>query len=206
MSSKIRLVAGLGNPGSQHAADRHNAGFWLLDELARRAGSSFHAESKFFGEICEVSLAGSRLRLLKPQTYMNRSGLSVAALAHFFKFEVDEILIVHDEIDIPSGELRVKQGGGHGGHNGLRDIIQHLSSLGFARVRIGVGHPGQKDHVKDFVLHAPGRDEEALIRTSIDKALDYLPKLVDGHFAEAMNALHRRTHREQVEGDKQDGG
>ena len=149
---------------------------------------------------------GSRLRLLKPQTYMNRSGLSVAALAHFFKFEVDEILIVHDEIDIPSGELRVKQGGGHGGHNGLRDIIQHLSSPGFARVRIGVGHPGQKDYVKDFVLHAPGRDEEALIRTSIDKALDYLPKLVDGHFAEVMNALHRRTHREQVEGDKQDGG
>ena len=203
MSSHIRLIAGLGNPGPQHVSDRHNAGFWLLDELARRAGSSFHAESKFHGEVCEISLTGARLRLLKPHTYMNRSGLSVAALAHFFKLEAEEILVVHDEIDIPSGELRVKQGGGHGGHNGLRDIIAHLASPSFARVRIGVGHPGEKKEVKDFVLHAPGRDEKQLIDTSIDKALDYLPQLVDGHFSQAMNALHRRTKREQVENDKQ---
>ena len=197
---------GLGNPGPQHTADRHNAGFWLLDEFARRAAVSFRSESKFSGDACEATLAGCRLRLLKPQTYMNRSGQSVAAMARFYKLDPAEILVVHDEIDIPSGELRVKQGGGHGGHNGLRDIVQHLGSADFSRIRLGVGHPGEKSRVKDFVLHAPSRDELQLINNCIDQALEFLPRLVDGHFTEAMNALHRRTRRPPAAGgDTVDG-
>ena len=199
MTRKIRLIAGLGNPGPQHVSDRHNAGFWLLDELARRGQVHFSNQSKFFGEVTEITLETNRLRLLKPQTFMNRSGRSVAALANFFKIEPDEILVVHDEIDIPSGELRVKQGGGHGGHNGLRDIVASLGSSDFSRIRIGVGRPRDKNRVKDFVLKAPGKDEQHLIEDTIDQALSNLPELVDGQFAEAMNALHRRTRRSTVD-------
>lgn len=195
MSTVIRLVAGLGNPGPRHVADRHNAGFWLVDELARRAGVGFLNEAKFFAEACEITLSGCRLRLIKPQTYMNASGQALGAVARFFKIEPAAILVVHDEIDIPAGELRVKQGGGHGGHNGLRDIVSHLGSADFVRLRIGVGHPGHKDQVHGHVLKAPSRDEEQTIRSCIDKAIEHIPGIVNGNLAQVMNELHRRTKR-----------
>ena len=188
----IRLVVGLGNPGPQHRRTRHNVGFWFVDELASRGGSSFRSESKFFGESCEVFLDGVKLRLLKPQTFMNRSGQAVGAFTHFFQLPLESVLVVHDEIDLPPGTLRLKQGGGHGGHNGVRDIVACLGSSEFARLRIGIGHPGHKDDVHDYVLRPPTKEQEEAMLNSLDEALEVWPQIVAGEFAAVMNVLHRR--------------
>ena len=194
----IQLIAGLGNPGAQYARTLHNVGFWLVDELARQGNSTFRRESKFFGEVCEVSLGAHRVRLLKPETFMNRSGQSILALAQFYKLPVDSVLVVHDEIDLPTGTLRLKLGGGHGGHNGLRDISLRLGS-NFARLRIGVGHPGHKDNVHDYVLHTPRREQEETLHSSLDEALEMIPQIVAGEFKQVMNVLHRRRRRSDDE-------
>lgn len=188
----ILLIVGLGNPGPTYECTRHNAGFWFLDELARRHGCTFRAEPKFFGEIARLSLEGREYWLLKPATFMNRSGQAVLSMAGFYKIPPEAILVVHDEIDLPPGTVRLKRGGGHGGHNGLRDIVNRLGSSDFARLRIGVGHPGSSDQVVGYVLSRPSKQDEELILQTIDEAADVFPLIVGGGFEKAMHRLHSR--------------
>ena len=162
-SAQINLIAGLGNPGSDYAETRHNAGFWFLDRVAANSGKSFLSESRFHGEACTVDMGGRTLRLLKPMTFMNRSGQAVAAMARYFKIPGENVLIVHDELDIPPGDARIKFAGGHGGHNGLRDLISHFGSPNFWRIRLGIGHPGSQAQVVNYVLMPPSRDDAVLI-------------------------------------------
>ena len=191
MSKGIRLIVGLGNPGAKYEATRHNVGFWFVDELARRANASFRPETKFFGETCRIRINDQECWLLKPATFVNRSGQSVSAFAKFYKLPVNQILVVHDELDLPAGTCRLKKGGGHGGHNGLRDTIKALDSAEFYRLRLGIDHPGHKDQVVDFVLSRPSRSDQETIDQSIDRAAGYLPELLEGQYAQAMNELHR---------------
>jgi PTH1 family peptidyl-tRNA hydrolase len=186
----IRLVVGLGNPGAEYAATRHNAGFWWVDEIAHRVSASLRVESKFQGLAAKVRLSGQEVWLLKPQTYMNISGRAVAALANFYKIPPEEILIVHDELDLPPGAVKLKYGGGHGGHNGLKDITAQLSTANFWRLRIGIGHPGDKARVADFVLSPPSPAERELIEVASRQALDILPEILNGQFEQAMHRLH----------------
>lgn len=189
--AKIRLVVGLGNPGSEYEGTRHNAGAFFIHELARQAGQSLSTESKFFGQTARVSFAGCDLRLLIPTTFMNRSGRSVAAMANFYRIEPNEILIAHDELDIPPGQARFKQGGGHGGHNGLRDIVPALNgSNDFHRLRIGIGHPGHASKVSGYVLAKPSKQDREAIDAVIDEALRSLPLLLSGDAVKAMTQLH----------------
>ncbi len=192
MSSPVQLIVGLGNPGSKYEQTRHNVGFIFVDELARSKGVSFKPENKFHGDVCKLLLAGNDVWLLKPTTFMNLSGKSVAALARFYKITPESILVVHDELDIPPGQLRLKQGGGHGGHNGLRDMIAQLSSKEFMRLRVGIGHPGQSRDVSNYVLGKASRDEQIDIDAAIDEALHTLPKIIEGEMQAAMNHLHSR--------------
>lgn len=186
------LIAGLGNPGSQYAKTRHNAGFMFLDQLAKTSGVSFKSESRFQGYTASVNIASTKCWLLKPSTFMNRSGASVQALAHFYKISPENILVVHDELDLDCGTARLKQNGGHGGHNGLRDIIQQLGSRSFFRLRIGIDHPGNSKHVVDYVLSKMTRDDEFNIEMSIERAIQVLPLIVNGDTNEAMKTLHTR--------------
>ena len=186
------LLVGLGNPGPRYVQTRHNAGFWFLDVAARRLKGNFRAEKRFQGEVAEGEWGGGKVRLLAPTTYMNHSGQSVGALAGFFKIPVERILVAHDEIDLQPGDVRLKVGGGHGGHNGLRDIIAHLGSPGFARLRIGVGHPGLSDDVVDYVLNRPGKAEQTRIDSAVDRACELLPIILDGDLSRAMQALHTK--------------
>ena len=186
----LRLIVGLGNPGPEHLRTRHNAGFWLVDALALREGARFGLESKLFGETCKVVIAGQPVWLLKPATYMNASGKSVAAALRYWKIDPAEALLAHDELDLPPGTARLKFDGGHGGQNGLRDTMRLLGHGGFHRLRIGIGHPGHKDRVTPWVLGKPGRDDEAAMLRAIDDALDVLPLAVAGDFNEAMKRLH----------------
>ncbi len=186
----IRLIVGLGNPGGQYADTRHNAGFWFVDEVARRIGASLRPEPRFHGAAARGTLEGRELWLLQPSTFMNRSGQSVAALARFYKIAPEQILIAHDEIDLPAGQIKLKYAGGHGGHNGLRDIHAHLGTPNYWRLRIGVGHPGSKDLVVDYVLHAPSKIDREKIDFSIDEARRQLPALLCGDAAAVMNHLH----------------
>ncbi|HEC20328.1 MAG TPA: aminoacyl-tRNA hydrolase [Gammaproteobacteria bacterium] len=192
MSSPVQLIVGLGNPGPKYEQTRHNVGFVFVDELARSKGASFKPDNKFHGEVCKLSLGGNDVWLLKPNTFMNLSGKSVAALARFYKIAPETILVVHDELDIPPGQLRLKQGGGHGGHNGLRDIVAQLGSKDFLRLRIGIGHPGQSRDVSNYVLGKAPRDEQIEIDNAIDEALRTLPQILDGEMQAAMNRLHSR--------------
>jgi PTH1 family peptidyl-tRNA hydrolase len=185
----IRAIVGLGNPGAKYEDTRHNAGFWFVDRLARRYGGQFRAEAKFFGEVCKVRIAGEDVWLLKPATFMNRSGQAVNALLNFYKIGMTELLVVHDEIDLPSGDIRLKVGGGHGGHNGLRDIIPGVGK-DFVRLRVGVGHPGHKDRVADYVLSRASRDEQQAIDTALDEAERVIEDVVAGELQRAMNDLH----------------
>ncbi|MDH5326985.1 MAG: aminoacyl-tRNA hydrolase [Gammaproteobacteria bacterium] len=187
--STIDLIVGLGNPGPQYELTRHNAGFWLVDELARQKGVLFRNESKFHADVCLLSLDGYQIRLLKPHTYMNRSGLAVAAISRFYKIPVENILVVHDELDLPPGEVRLKKGGGHGGHNGLRDIAAQLGKE-FLRLRIGIGHPGNSREVADYVLGKAAKADAERIEDIIDESIRYLPQLLDGKLQIAMNHLH----------------
>lgn len=190
MSAVVALIVGLGNPGPQYEATRHNAGFWFVEQVARQYGGQFRSETRFHGEVARVTLGGREVWLLKPQTFMNRSGQSVAALARFYKIPLENMLVVHDELDLPPGVARLKQGGGHGGHNGLRDIVAHMGGKDFMRLRIGIGHPGNSGQVSDYVLSRASAADQGMIDDSIDAALAVLPRVVEGAFQKAMNTLH----------------
>lgn len=190
----IRLVVGLGNPGSEYRGTRHNAGADFVEQLARDCAAPLRDDSKFFGLTGQVVLGGHELRLLIPTTYMNRSGKAVAAIAGFYKIPPEQILIAHDELDIAPGTARFKRGGGHGGHNGLRDIIPALgNNPDFYRLRIGIGHPGHASRVTGYVLGAPTAEDRARIDASIEEAIRALPLLLDGEEVKAMTRLHSFT-------------
>lgn len=188
--SGIRLIVGLGNPGSQYEATRHNVGFWLVDNLAARNNGQFRVDTKFHGLLCRLAFGGIDLRLLKPTTFMNRSGQSLGAVVRYFDIRPDRILVAHDELDLPVGSVRLKQGGGHAGHNGLRDIINVLGSRDFWRLRIGIDHPGDRQQVVNYVLGRPSRDDEGRILDVLEDTERCLPDLLDGAFQKAMNRLH----------------
>ena len=185
----IQIIVGLGNPGPEHGLTRHNAGFWFVDALARASGVPFRAHARYHGEVARVTLGGREITLLKPQTYMNRSGIAVRALVDYTKAPVGELLVVHDDLDLPPGTARLKFGGGHGGHNGLRDTITHCGA-DFWRLRIGIGHPGDRDQVIDYVLQrATPADEQAIVE-SIGASLELLPTLLQDGAEKAMKLLH----------------
>ena len=188
--SAVQLIVGLGNPGAEYEQTRHNAGFWFVDELARAAGCALRKESRFHAEVARCTLHGNDCRLQKPTTFMNRSGQAVGALAKFLQIPPGEILVVHDELDLPPGSAKLKLGGGHGGHNGLKDIIAHLGTKGFWRLRIGIGHPGERNEVSNFVLNAPRKEEQALIDGALQRAQDVAPLIIEGKMEAAMLKLH----------------
>jgi PTH1 family peptidyl-tRNA hydrolase len=188
----LRVVVGLGNPGPEHQVTRHNAGFWFVDLLARRHGGEFRDYRKYSGETARVTINGRELILLKPTTYMNRSGLSIRQLSDFFKVAPDDILVAHDELDLPVGSVRLKHGGGHGGHNGLRDTIAHIGES-FWRLRLGIGHPGNKAAVIDYVLTRAPRAEEELILEAVNMAAESMPLLLEQGAERAMTKLHSRA-------------
>ena len=187
--SVIKLIAGLGNPGLKYDKTRHNAGFWFVDEVARRFSGAFKLETKFSGECCMVDIAGMPVWLLKPNTFMNRSGLSVKQLSSFFKISPEQVLVVHDELDIGPGSIRLKSGGGHGGHNGLRDTHAQIGK-DYWRLRVGIGHPGEASKVADYVLSRPSVNDEIEINNSIDRAASEIEKIVVGDTQKVMNTLH----------------
>lgn len=187
---QVKAIIGLGNPGDKYAATRHNAGAWLVEILARQAGTELRPEKKFLGLYAKVLLEGQELHLLEPTTFMNRSGAAVAALCQFYKIAPDELLVAHDELDLPPGTARYKQGGGHGGHNGLRDIVSALGDKGFNRLRIGIGHPGDSRQVTNYVLGRPGKAELEAIGAALNECLATLPLVATGEWAQAMNRLH----------------
>ena len=186
----LRLIVGLGNPGREYESTRHNVGFRWVDELALAQKLNFKSEAKFHGLTARGQLHGHEVLLLKPQTFMNASGRSVAALALFYKILPNEMLVVHDELDLPPGTARLKIGGGHGGHNGLKDIIAHLGNKDFWRLRIGIGHPGERNEVSGYVLHDPRREERELIDTAMKKAQDVAHLAIAGKMEAAMLKLH----------------
>jgi PTH1 family peptidyl-tRNA hydrolase len=188
----LRLIVGLGNPGAEYARTRHNAGFWLVDELARRHGGTFRFEGKHQAELARVRMGGEELWLLKPMTFMNRSGGPVSSILNFYKVAPDQMLVAHDEIDLPSGTVRLKDAGGHGGHNGLRDIIAAQGDK-FWRLRIGVGHPGAKSEVVDFVLTRAGSDEQRAIDETIVAGADAIEEALRVGAQIAMNKLRARN-------------
>ncbi|MCK5726466.1 MAG: aminoacyl-tRNA hydrolase [Thiotrichaceae bacterium] len=185
----IKLIVGLGNPGVKYTKTRHNAGFWFVEALAYSCRQSFRMETKFSGEACKVDVGDNTVWLLKPTTFMNKSGLAVKQIASFYKIPVQSILVVHDELDLPAGTVRLKQAGGHGGHNGLRDIHAHMTNS-YWRLRIGIDHPGDRSQVVDYVLSTIGRDDEISLNNSIDRAIAELDMIVAGDFQKAMNRLH----------------
>lgn len=192
MSNKIKLIVGLGNPGKEYEHTRHNAGFWLLDELAWQWKANFKDEKKFFGEVARVSQADSDIWLLKPMTFMNRSGQAVSALAQFYKIKPEEILVVHDELDIECGRIKFKLGGGNGGHNGLKDIQARLGTPNFYRLRLGIDHPGDRNLVVGYVLNKPSAEQRQLIEDAVHKAVKGIPMLTAGEFEDAQRFLHSR--------------
>jgi PTH1 family peptidyl-tRNA hydrolase len=191
----LKLIVGLGNPGPEYARTRHNAGFWFVDELARRHGGSFRSEGKHQAELARVRIAGEEIWLVKPMTFMNRSGGPVSSVLGFYKFSARDMLVAHDEIDLPGGTIRLKDAGGHGGHNGLRDIIAAQGDA-FWRLRIGVGHPGAKKEVVDFVLTRAGADAQRLIDETIAAGADAIEEILRNGAQVAMNKLHTRPKAE----------
>lgn len=185
----IKLIVGLGNPGEKYAATRHNAGFWWVDLLARQHNIVFKSEAKFFGEAAKFN---NDVWLLKPGTFMNASGKSVAAIANYYKISPAEILVAHDELDLQPGTAKLKFGGGHGGHNGLRDIHAALGTADYWRLRIGIGHPGNKNEVVNFVLKAPTREENDALEASIYAASGVVPEILAGNMEAAMLKLHTK--------------
>ncbi len=187
----VKLIVGLGNPGPEYDQTRHNAGALFVERLAEREGVSLALDKKYFGLVGKFVHQGQDVRLLIPTTFMNRSGQAVAALANFFRIEPQAILVAHDELDMPPGVAKLKQGGGHGGHNGLRDIIAQLGNQnGFHRLRLGIGHPGHSSQVSGFVLGRAPRAEQELLSASIDSALEVLPQILAGDWTKAMHKLH----------------
>ena len=188
----LQLVIGLGNPGPEHAATRHNAGFWFVDELAARHGGRLKPERRYDAEAGRLTVSGTTLWLLKPMGYMNRSGQSVRAFCDYLRLPAEQALVVHDELDLPVGVVRLKRGGGAGGHNGLRDVIAHLGE-DFWRLRIGIGHPGHRDDVIDYVLQRPSAVEERLIREAVEFAVAEFPRLLTDGAEKTMNRLHAKA-------------
>lgn len=188
----LKLIVGLGNPGAQYDRTRHNAGFDYVDELAAQLGVSWQLDSKYQAEMAKVNLGGANVWLMKPMTFMNRSGQSVAAFANFYKFTPEQILVAHDELDLPAGVARFKLGGGHGGHNGLRDIIARLGNVkDFYRLRLGIGHPGSSAEVVNYVLSKAHPDDQIRLARAIDAAIAETPKVASGDWQKAMNLLHQ---------------
>ncbi|MCA3153814.1 MAG: aminoacyl-tRNA hydrolase [Burkholderiales bacterium] len=193
MHSPLKLIVGLGNPGRDYEDTRHNAGFWFVDRLAREFGVSLRLDKAYQALTAKIVVQGQTVWLMQPQTYMNRSGVSVAGLATFYKIAPAEILVAHDELDFPPGVIKLKYGGSHAGHNGLKDIAARLGSLDFWRLRVGIGHPRSlnlQQDVADFVLHRASREQQALIDQALDKALLVQDKLLRGEFEQAMMSLH----------------
>lgn len=195
----IRLIAGLGNPGPEYAATRHNAGFWFVDEVADRLKVQLSPERSYLGHAARANVGGRPLWLLEPTTFMNLSGKSVAALARFFKIEPNEILVAHDELDLLPGQVKLKLGGSHAGHNGLKDIHAQLGSADYWRLRIGIGHPGVKTEVIDYVLRKPIADQRVEIQKSIEQALSGLDLLLDGEMERATMKINARPPRPKPE-------
>lgn len=193
MSSPVRLIVGLGNPGPEYERTRHNAGFWLVDRIADDLHASFSLEKAFAGHVAKARVRGENVLLAKPMTYMNRSGQSVGALARFYKLAPEEVLVLHDELDLLPGQVKLKLGGGHAGHNGLKDIQAALGGPGFWRLRLGIGHPrtlGLAQPVAEFVLHPPRRDEQDALDAVLDRCRAVVPWLLDGQFDKATAQLH----------------
>ena len=184
------LIIGLGNPGDRYAQTRHNAGFWFLDRLARDTGAQFRAQARLQSELARVSLHGRDCLLLRPTTFMNHSGQAVRAVMDYYRLGSDALLVAYDELDLPPGVARLKQGGGHGGHNGLRDIFRHTADHDFLRLRIGIGHPGDRDAVTGYVLSRAPAGQERQILDSIARACDVLPRILGGDLGQAMKELH----------------
>jgi PTH1 family peptidyl-tRNA hydrolase len=186
----IKLIVGLGNPGTAYEDTRHNAGFWFVDRLATRHAAILKTESRFHGQVCRFDLQGHECRLLKPATFMNRSGQSVSSLANYFKIDPQQILVAHDELDLPAGVVRLKTGGGHAGHNGLRDIMSAVGSRDFHRLRIGIDHPQERGAVVDYVLSRPSKSDREAIEGALEKVVDCLPEILAGELQKTMNRLH----------------
>ena len=193
MAKPIRIIAGLGNPEDKYERTLHNAGFWFVDALARKYGGHFRLDKKFDAECCRIRVQGEDVWLVKPQSYMNNSGSPIRGLLDYYRLQPNELLVAHDEIDLPPGTVRIKEGGGHGGHNGLRDIIRHCGA-DFLRLRLGVGHPGEKHKVTNYVLKRGAADVEAAVDRNIDDAIAVMPELVDGDINAAMKKLHTRDN------------
>jgi len=191
MSKRIRMIAGLGNPEDKYERTLHNAGFWFVDALARKYHGDFRYDKKSDAELCRIEVGGHELWLVKPQSYMNLSGGPIRGMLDYYRIGVDELLVAHDEIDLPPGTVRFKQGGGHGGHNGLRDIIRHCGA-DFLRLRLGVGHPGEKSQVTGYVLKRGSSDVEKAVDDNIDEAMSVLPILLDDGINAAMKKLHTK--------------
>ena len=186
----LRLIVGLGNPGAEYLRTRHNAGFWFVDALAAGQDGRWSFDGKLHGESCKLRLAGEPVWLLKPATFMNKSGIAVASALRYYKISPEECLVAHDDLDLSAGTTRLKFDGGHGGQNGLRDIVAHLGHGKFHRLRLGIGHPGHRDQVTPWVLGRPSVQDEDAILDGIARALDVLPLAVDGQFDKAMQRLH----------------
>lgn len=182
-----QLIVGLGNPGQRYTETRHNAGFWFVDRLAAQFGARFAAEARFHAEVARLSASGCWI--LKPVTFMNDSGRAVQRFAAYYDLPVESVLVVHDEVDFPAGVVRLKRGGGHGGHNGLRDVVTCIGS-DFLRLRLGVGHPGNRDDVVPYVLSRPGAGERAQIEAAMERALEVMPLVLEGNLERAMTQLH----------------
>jgi PTH1 family peptidyl-tRNA hydrolase len=189
----MKLIVGLGNPGKEYTDTRHNAGFQYVDRLAEILRATLKLEARFQGLCAQIRQKDMDLWLLEPQTYMNRSGQSVASLCQFYKIQTDEIIVIHDELDLPPGIAKLKKGGGLGGHNGLKDIAARLGTQDFWRLRIGIGHPGDRNAVAGYVLHPPKKEEVPLIAEAIERGLDVWPLLVQGAYEAAMVKLHTKS-------------
>ena len=190
--TQLSIIAGLGNPEDKYERTLHNAGFWFVDAVARKYGGQFRYEKKFDAEICKVGIEGSDVWLAKPQSYMNQSGQPVRAVLDYYRLNPRHMLVAHDEIDLPPDIIRFKQGGGHGGHNGIRDVMAHCGK-DFMRLRIGVGHPGEKDKVTGYVLKRGSSETESAVEKNIDAALDVIPLLMDDGLNAAMKKLHTKN-------------
>lgn len=188
--SAIRLIVGLGNPGAEHLRTRHNAGFWFVDALASSLDARFGFDNKLHAETVRVRIGDEHVWLLKPTTFMNKSGIALASALRYWKIEPEEMLVAHDDLDLPPGAVRLKFDGGHGGQNGLRDTFEHLGHGRFHRLRIGIGHPGHKDRVTPWVLGKPSAVDEEAMLDAIARGLDELPRIVGGDFNETMKRLH----------------
>ncbi len=191
MSAVVTMIAGLGNPDSKYERTLHNAGFWFVDALLRKYGGEFRYDKKFDAEICRIDLQGNEVWLVKPNSFMNLSGGPVRGVLDYYRLQPEQLLVAHDEIDLPPGTVRLKLGGGHGGHNGMRDVMRHCGS-DFMRLRIGVGHPGEKSMVTNYVLKKGTADVEAAVERTVDGAVAVMPILVEDGLNAAMKKLHTK--------------